>query len=149
MIKNKYVSPVNDVYLPVIVEWSIYYEGGISYAKRGLVMKGMDCRRWSSWSHSLSTFGQCILKVLLLALTVLHCNIQKQKGIDSYKSYGIVSYVHGSPMYAPAGGSCGLKFGVGLWMCLCLSLLAAKALTSLRISIHRLVWAFVASFKHV
>ena len=41
----------------------------------------------------------CILKVLLLALTILHCNIQKQKGIGSYMSYSTccictgVSYV--------------------------------------------------------
>ena len=52
-------------------------------------------------------------------------------------------------MYAPAGVSWSLKFGVGLSMCLYLSLLVAKALTNLRISIHRLVRAFVASFKNV
>ena len=34
-------------------------------------------------------------------------------------------------------------------MCLYLSLLVAKALTSVRISIHRLVRAFVDSFKNV
>ena len=28
MINNKYVSPVNVVYLPVIEERSIFYEGG-------------------------------------------------------------------------------------------------------------------------
>ena len=36
--------------------------------------------------HSvLGTVGPCILKVLLLALTILHCNIQKQKGIDLHE----------------------------------------------------------------
>ena len=34
----------------------------------------------------LGTCGPCILKVLLLAITILHCIIQKQKGIDSCMS---------------------------------------------------------------
>ena len=34
------------------------------------------------------TVGSCILKVLLLALTKLHCNDQKQKGIYSYMNFG-------------------------------------------------------------
>ena len=47
----------------------------------------------------LGTVGPYILKLSLLALTILHCNIRKQKGTDSYISYGTccictgVSYV--------------------------------------------------------
>ena len=47
----------------------------------------------------LGTVGPCIPKVLLLASTILHCNVQKKKGIDSYMSFGTccirtgVSYV--------------------------------------------------------
>ena len=36
----------------------------------------------------LGTVGPYILKVLLMALTIMHSNVQKQKGIDSYMSYG-------------------------------------------------------------
>ena len=56
MIKynNKYVSPVNVVYLK---------------------MNQVD--------HTvLGTVRPCILKVSLLALIILHKNVQKQKGID-------------------------------------------------------------------
>ena len=34
----------------------------------------------------LGTVGPYILKDLLMALTILHSNVQKQKGIDSYMS---------------------------------------------------------------
>ena len=65
---------------------------------RGLIVRGIV--EGDQVDHTvLGTVGPCILKVLLLALTILHCNIQKQKGIDSYMSYGTccictgVSYV--------------------------------------------------------
>ena len=50
---------------------------------RGRTMKKID-----QVDHTvLGTVGPCILKVLLLALTILHCNVQKQKSIDSYMSF--------------------------------------------------------------
>ena len=65
-------------------------------------MRGRECtmKKVGQVDHTvLGTVGPYILKVLLLALTILHCNIRKQNGIDSHISYGTccictwVSYV--------------------------------------------------------
>ena len=88
MIDNKYVSPVNVVYFPVVEEWSIYYEEGFAMHKGDSLWGGRIVEGDQVDHAVLGTVGPCILKVLLLAFTILHCNIQKQKGIDSYMSYG-------------------------------------------------------------
>ena len=88
----------------------------------------------------LGTVGPCILKVLLLALTMLHCNIQKQKGNDLHEFLYLLHMYMGL-LCTHLLADLGAKNFLWVFECvtLLLSLLAAKVLTSLRISIYRLV----------